>query len=785
MADETSLSQAEYQDDWIELDGHRFLVDGPIRGTAISEFTTGIKIGAATYDEREHAFFLTLDDFTGGFGHRVLNVREALGTHYDNAGGVDLRRTKHITLPPKRITVDASADPTNITLFAFESSALASDRHDAAGFVYCGIGGAIYTLQYDTNTGMRTTLTRQFQMANTNRINRIVEFTGSDQKRGLYACGFSTGSFNNAYHRNTTGGDVTAWDKAVASGPGAGEFDTSGAVYFSDMIVWGDQLIGQTTSNEITSSADGAAWVIDQAVDNDPLFRARNSVKFLGTAIPPWGEGTAVYFIDSGKFYVLDFDAKTAYEIKDVGEQNFLLTGTSWNGNIFLTDGVNVWEYAPGLRETVRHLGPFGKDGAPPSWVEGAFAIIAFLPGTSHLFALTRSLIDGTGRLMVWQGTGWSWFGGLIPQMPYAATVDRLPVNISLNQPTRYIDVFATDGQNDANNVTAHTFKLPTTGDIPFVRNVGDPGSIAARTFFANGEKAFLTGWYDGGFSDIEGVLYKLKIDGFHMSNDNTVKVEYRLNNDEASDFTLLGTYVNNQQELWFDDEHLGIPFTTVQFKFTLNRKTVPNVDSTANANEAIDISETVITVTDGSQFAALDTITIDSEDMLIVSIATNDLTVVRGYNGSTAATHDNGTDIFDNFENPTATQMNASGTGPEGISDLLSRSPEIKTLILVFEKLPELRTAWTARVNLSAMKERGLKVGDDEDSIYGYWQFLKTLRNKKPLVTLFIPSLEKEINVRIADLPGTFNDFRQSTDGGTYGEGFVDLQLLEPVVED
>ena len=73
---------AAYQDDHVLLNGIKFLVDSPIRGGMVSEFSTGLKIGKATYDEREHAFWLVLDDFTGGFGFRQLEVREAGGTHW-------------------------------------------------------------------------------------------------------------------------------------------------------------------------------------------------------------------------------------------------------------------------------------------------------------------------------------------------------------------------------------------------------------------------------------------------------------------------------------------------------------------------------------------------------------------------------------------------------------------------------------------------------------------------------------------------------------------------------
>src|SRR3972149_4752722 len=87
--------------DAITLGGQSLLIDGPFRAEPLSEFTQGLKVGKATYDEREHAFFLVLDDFSGGIGHRRLDIREALGTAWDNIGGVDIRRPRRIILPPR------------------------------------------------------------------------------------------------------------------------------------------------------------------------------------------------------------------------------------------------------------------------------------------------------------------------------------------------------------------------------------------------------------------------------------------------------------------------------------------------------------------------------------------------------------------------------------------------------------------------------------------------------------------------------------------------------------
>ena len=60
---------------------------------------------------------------------------------------------------------------------------------------------------------------------------------------------------------------------------------------------------------------------------------------------------------------------------------------------------------------------------------------------------------------------------------------------------------------------------------------------------------------------------------------------------------------------------------------------------------EALDDSETGVDIDDGSVFSVNDAIRIDLEEMLITSISSNTLTVTRGQNGTSAATHsDNAT---------------------------------------------------------------------------------------------------------------------------------------------
>lgn len=63
-------------------------------------------------------------------------------------------------------------------------------------------------------------------------------------------------------------------------------------------------------------------------------------------------------------------------------------------------------------------------------------------------------------------------------------------------------------------------------------------------------------------------------------------------------------------------------------------------VVATATTNEALDTSETGVDVSSATEFSPGQTLLVDSEQMYVRSISGSTLTVVRGANGTTAATH-------------------------------------------------------------------------------------------------------------------------------------------------
>ena len=73
-----------------------------------------------------------------------------------------------------------------------------------------------------------------------------------------------------------------------------------------------------------------------------------------------------------------------------------------------------------------------------------------------------------------------------------------------------------------------------------------------------------------------------------------------------------------------------------------------PYVDGGTDVNDAsMTAAQTTCTIDDGTKFGAGQTILIDNEQLYISSISTHVLTVIRGVNGTTAATHADDSDVY------------------------------------------------------------------------------------------------------------------------------------------
>lgn len=667
--DTAVVQEATYSDDIIYLNDTAFIVEGPIRAGAISEFTTGLKIGAATYDEREHAFWAVLDDFSGGIGAKVMDIRGAGGTHWDNVGGVDLRVPQHITLPGLRTRTDASANAGDIIEIntPFHSSLIISDL--GAAFLQIGFGNSIFTM----NTS--GTVTRRLvhpDGGSTSRCLDIVDFRGTGTRR-LYAM---FGRSTEGYYFSTNG---TSW---AAGSTLSGQ---SGTILIQSTIKWDDLMVAFVRRNSdsvegIGGTADGVNWDVDDSAIGFHWQPLGAGLDWVGVAMAPWG-AAAPYFIDAGdgRLYALDWYVYNAVPIEGLGDNSGLHRGVVWNGVIAVTDWRRVWLFDPASGGQIRDIGPFNDRQLPPSWIDGDYRIVQLIAGAKDLFALCYSgepsvPVTAKFRVAVYNETGWSWFGPEIDGVPWGGVIGHLTTFSTGAVRRRNLHII--DHLAIGNLATRlHTIRMPEVGDVAY------SGSNEA---FEDGPLHFETGWFNGGFSELEGVLIRLGIDGYGINTDETVLVEYRLNNDTDSAYTTLGTYTTNQQELWFTDDHQGLAFKTVQFRISLDR-------------------------------------------------------------GSTT-----------------------------------SNTPEMRALILLFDKKPLMRTSWTIRVDVSRMIEVGATLENEEKATFeSIWQQLKTFYNTPSLLRLRVPSMESGgVNVRITDLPASIDDFREALGG----KGFIQLELVETI---
>ena len=106
------------------------------------------------------------------------------------------------------------------------------------------------------------------------------------------------------------------------------------------------------------------------------------------------------------------------------------------------------------------------------------------------------------------------------------------------------------------------------------------------------------------------------------------------------------------------------MPISRVRFRVD----TTPDTDSTSDLTAAISsTSATSISVDDGTDFEVNQNIKVGSEEMTITNISSNTLTVVRGVNGTTAATHSNNANVFKD-DSPTYTPTQNPNIGVVGV---------------------------------------------------------------------------------------------------------------------
>ena len=800
--------------DYITLHGTTLLLKGPIAGKPVSELLSGLRIGRANYDDRQHAGYVVLDDFSGGFGYHNLDIREALGTHWDNPGGADLRRSRHITLPPKRYRLSADTNPVAMQFSAeiLDGAAVAVPADSAAAgissYLYLGAGDSVYRMNE-----ARTTLTlvaqwvasgaagQQINMMNSilppTKMTRMFLYRSpSDLARRLYVIthdAAAAGPTSRYFFTSNPGASSPTWKQGprflwdalpITVGPGQ-----------RAILAQETQFRFMYSVDPLINYQDNAAdtltdWSINAATALDPTWIGNSVCRFLGESAAFWSSNIpAVYFLDygDGRLYALDFHNNQAHHIP-IGDYHYLLNGCIWGGFVAVTDGTDVWLYSAVGAETVRKIGIFEKDGVPNSFRDGRYRITGLLDGGRFLFAIAEyASANYIGfMVLVYNGTGWSLFSRPVEVLatstidtanPINAHVDRFPADVRVAATaqtpiTRALNVLCQAKPANSKDVQLHSYALPRIGHIPIdgIDEFEGCEDAAEKAGDDNYDHEFITGWMDLGFRDIQGALYYMKIDMQQCLAGSRVDVSYRLNDDEDAAWTALGTpAAQGSTTMQFDQtgDANGIEFRTVQFKFNINRVNATILDGAIAGTGAV-----AIPVADASELPASGLIQIDSEIIEYASIATNTISATgqtRGAKGTTAATHLDDALVYS-----------------------INRTPEMRAATICYNKKAPLRQTWVGEVDVNKMVEQSILVDTGGDGTpetaathQNVYEFLKTIRDKQTLVKLVVPQAEpgtvRAIMVQLADFTAGMDDFR----GNTTVRSTIPITLLEPVRAD
>jgi hypothetical protein len=542
-----------YLDDIIRLGDQNLAVRGVSVVEQVSEFESGIKIGPATYDNREHAFFIVMNDFSAGMGYHFIDLREELGGYWDvddeSGNALDVSREKYMLLPPKQ--TDVVDESPEFNLYGAAVSVANHMRRYSPGpsglgghFILCG--SAIY-VSYDGGY----TFDKEYDIGEDGILLSIVVTNEQIFGVGTLMVGGTGPTLYVKSRIHTTGSAIyppEVWSPMSRQAVG------------QDLYWWDEKIMVQETlgvlfgvwERDADTDIIDVFWSVQNPFDGEYIFKkavANYENVWASVAMAPWGQ-PALYFVDDKRLYALDFFARKYYPIEFGIGRN--ITGvTNWNGAIVTVDGFNAWEYnANGA--TVRNIGLRDKEGMPPSLqgtsiINGDWVMRAPFPIDKDLYSLETVINAGNGtpktKLMKFNGKGWHQVGQPVDYMGHAGA-HMVGGFYSENKNRRSVVVWGTDLDREDPVMTHTIYQLPTTSDTPI------PGKDA----FGTSGAGIITGWMNGGFSDLDGTLLRMKIDGMYLTDTEKFGVEYQLDGDE--DMAWIRMVDKDNAEAYFDEDH-------------------------------------------------------------------------------------------------------------------------------------------------------------------------------------------------------------------------------------
>lgn len=390
---------------WVKLGGQLLYVQPSsqsakaIGADPASDFNAGIKTGPVDYDQRLHAEFIAVDDYSGGHGFDEVNVREDIGLYWKSTLGVDTSRSKHIHAPPfvKKVfetTSDYALDVNNGRSPMPSSRTLAKiDDKVVFGwpgvFLYTDDGNGFDVVQ--ETAGTPTKLIGSFTGVISGTVYQYLKYLQGDSGPSLRS------------YRSTDG---TTWAEENSA--------TLWDVTFSQGYFWalGEDGVQLSATYPTTATQSGLPKGYGQ---------------FIGPGKTPTGR-IGMYFIKAGRlYYAIKAEDFVRTEWDEVNEEwvdtflspdnleliqeaiiapGFNIIGAAYFGTvIMLTNGYSMIAYqVSGTQEVKNDVGFQNFREATPEVVNGM--IRAMASDANKMYAAVQNGTDC--YICAWNERGWS-----------------------------------------------------------------------------------------------------------------------------------------------------------------------------------------------------------------------------------------------------------------------------------------------------------------------------------------------------------------------------------------
>ena len=517
----------------VYLNGSYYPITRPVQQVLASIYPAKVVIGDTTRDSQIRASVISWSDFRGGIGvERMEGAKDVDRAWWSTCS---LRYKRHLVLPAKTRGGVANSDATGSSLDIIQ---------EFNGELYCvysnkkvyqfntgndGFGSALDTLPSEPTDAL------QVRMGGT--LYLVI----------AHGTGYTYTSDASSFTDDTTDAKfLTFWDDKLWG------IDNTGQMWYASSI-------GTEVNDAKLPLPDG--HVTD-------LFVARNA-----------SGDPVIYAMTKEGLYAHDFSnnkfVETQLALPFHNENG--KGSTRWRDSVYIPAGLGIYKYINGSNSAVVTIvGPDRDDGLPSDY-RGSITklmgthndLLAMMdgtlaPGTVDMFATGESPVingsTGYSSILGYNESGW--------EVKWAASGNDQGKKITAG--------FVSDVGGTLTATNPYRMYWGFDGALYYQQlqsDVINPTQVVNYNYEDSVDGLLYTSWFSADQVEVDKLALKLKVETATCNANQTVKIEYALDYDEDTYYTM-GTITSNGITTYTFGSSLGTAFRSIQFKITLATNT-------------------------------------------------------------------------------------------------------------------------------------------------------------------------------------------------------------------